>query len=314
LRTAQNPVNFAEVARAYHSKEHGVTFSARSSRGSSEPGGNSKIESKANRIVQSGGNQSLDAKAAIKMVPKMVTIAASATPAATSPPPPAAGPFPTKLKSSIAVLTKPMAPQQGPHHGFGGNGARLTPKERKQLDDEHEAEEERKQSTEDTRLKFNAELDAIEDEMSFYKDEMKRIEKDEKRQRQLEKKRRKLDKHREKERRHALKKMELDARLAKETQVAEVVEPEVEEEDDISELDEEEIKRIEDEKKAVIEAACNKRASHGRFTGDVKIICASGLPKVDETWWYAGSIDPYIVVKFNGLEISRTPVKKGSMR
>jgi len=317
---AHNPVNSAEVAQAYYSKEQGMNFSDRSSRSSSEPGMKFVSESKSAKVVPSASNQNFAASVnssvgMAKAMPKAVSISDSATPPAVKPTATAKA-SPAILKTSNTSLPEANTAHRNPQYGPGDSRSRLPPRQRKQLEEEKRAEEERKQLKEYARLKFNAELDAIEDESRFFKEELRRIVKDEKRQRQLEKQRRKLDKQQEKERRRAQRQAERDARQAAEDsdKPVDLDEGEGEEEDAASDLDEEELKRIEDEKKEAIEAACDRRAKNGRFSGNIKIICASGLPKVDTNWFSSGSIDPYIVVKFNGIEISRTAVKKNSMR
>jgi len=48
------------------------------------------------------------------------------------------------------------------------------------------------------------------------------------------------------------------------------------------------IKAREAERQLAAEAEVARRAGKGNFVGDVKILCCSGLPKVD----YWGKIDP----------------------
>ena len=177
VHTAHNPVNSAEVAQAYYSKEQGMNFSDRSSRSSSEPGVKVVAESQ-------NDTSTVSASAGMtKSTPKTVSISDTAPPPAGKPTG-ATSPNPAAIKASNPALSVANSNYRSSQHGPGNNQSRLPPRQRKQLEEEQRAEEERKQLKEFARLKFNAELDAIEDESRYFKEELRRIVKEEKRQRQ----------------------------------------------------------------------------------------------------------------------------------
>ena len=138
------------------------------------------------------------------------------------------------------------------------------------------------------------------------------MKKEEKGQRRLEARRRKDDERLERRRRRDIRQRVKDEIAAK-IKAAEdrrKAEEEAAYESESS-VDSREARELEEEAKQEEIQRCLKIAERGNFVGDIKIICASGLPKVD--FWGAG-IDPYVRIHWCGEEISRTAVKKGSLR
>jgi len=183
---------------------------------------------------------------------------------------------------------------------------------------QREAMEAERLRSETARAEAYAQLEAEDREMQFLMDEMKRLKKEEKKQDAQDRRRRKQDRIDFKARRYELRQKEKEDREAEAAAATAKALADKQRADGIvlNSDGEEEEEDPEAEAQREAEAArrlkkrCEKKAELGKFTGDVKILCASGLPKVD----YWGKIDPYVVAIWNGEEIERTEVRKQSFR